>query len=116
MLIDETTLGSLPPLYKQEDEDDPVIYAKLATPDGHWSCYVAEAGKKNNEYTVFGLFISKRWGHNWAQVPLREIEEDLQDAGLKALLVSDFAPDRASSLTNIPRRIPKAPATAELPL
>jgi len=105
MLIDETTLKTLPPLYEQEDSDDPTIYAKLATPGDAWACYIAEYGKKNGEDVIFGLFVSKKWGYNWAQISLAEIERDLRGANLEARLAPNFTRASASSLTTIRRRI-----------
>ena len=104
MLIDETTLNRLPQLYEQEGSPDPMIYAKIATQDETWACYVAEAGKTGDEYTIFGLFVSKKWGHNWAQAPLSEVEEDLKRARLDAQQIEDFKQECASILTGFHRR------------
>ena len=103
MLIDETTLNALPLLYAQESVEDPTIYAKIATQDGTWACYIAEAEKKEGDYTIFGLFVSTKWGHNWAQAPLHEVEEDLKRARLNAGQVKEFQQATVSSLTGLRR-------------
>jgi hypothetical protein len=104
MLLQETDLDRLPNLYDQEKENDPIVYAKIATPDNKWTCYIAEAGKKENDTYVFALFVRSRHRYNWAQVPLHEIEDDLRNAGLEARVDRTFTPDRVSVLTGIRRR------------
>ena len=104
MLLYETTLNSMPRLYAQEDVGDPTIYAKIATPDETWACYVAEAGKTRGDYTIFALFVSEKWGHNWAQVGLHEVEQDLKHASLDARVVEGFTRGPSSKHTGILRR------------
>lgn len=103
MLLSESELTSLPGLYSQENEEDPVIHAKLSASDQEWACYIAEAGRRGTEYEIFGLFVGK-YGHNWAQLPLTIIEQDLRETGVHAALDRSFRPDRSSSLTGLKRR------------
>ena len=104
MLLNKAILDRLPHLYSQEAENDPMIHAKLVTPDNRWSCYIAEASEKDDDTYVFALIVSKRFGYDWAQLPLHQIEDDLKHAGLEAHLDPTFRPTRASVLTGIRRR------------
>ena len=103
MLLSESQLSSLPALYSQEGEEDPVIHLKLVVPGRDWACYIAEAGRKGSAYEVFGLFVGK-YGHNWGQLPLQTIEEDLREVGVDAIPEKDFRPARSSVLTGLTRR------------
>jgi hypothetical protein len=104
MLLKKTDLDRLPHLYEQEAESDPMLHAKLVTTDRRWTCYIAEASEKDGDTYVFALFVSARYGYNWAQLPLHDIEDDLRNAGLQAHLDTEFQPNRASVLTGIRRR------------
>jgi len=102
MLLSESQLKSLPALYSQEGEEDPVIHIKLVASDRRWACYIAEAGRKNMGYEVFGLFVGK-YGQNWGQLPLQAIEEDLREVGIDATPERNFQPARSSVLTGFTR-------------
>ena len=45
---------SLPPLYAQENESDPVVYVKFFTPDSFWTWFATEFDGLN---TFFGLCV-----------------------------------------------------------
>jgi hypothetical protein len=75
-LISQTALKKVPGLYKQDKTRDPLISATISAADQGWQCYIAEAGRKGKRYEVFALFVGKH-GHNWAQVPIQVIEQDL---------------------------------------
>jgi hypothetical protein len=111
MLFARTVLESLPKLYEQGDDTDPIVYARIATPDNAWACYIVEGGEKDHQLEIFALFVSKRYGYNWAQLPLNEVEEDVRRAGLDARLDPDFTPARASKVVGITRHV--QPATHE---
>jgi hypothetical protein len=55
----------LPPLYSQDGEKDPVIYAKFFTPDSNWTWYVTEGSEEDGEFRFFGYVIGfeKEWGY-----------------------------------------------------
>lgn len=80
-IVSMAALDALPPLYSQEDRDDPVVYVKLASPDQSWVAYLAEGSKQANDFVVFGLFIGT--GRTWTQLPVSKLENGLQSAGLK---------------------------------
>jgi len=41
-LITKALLRQIPPLYSQENEQDPRVYCKFFMPDGSWTWYVTE--------------------------------------------------------------------------
>ena len=57
----------LPPLYAQEQIEDPIAYLKFFTPDTGWTWYVTEgvADDAHDDYEFFGYVIGlyKEWGY-----------------------------------------------------
>jgi len=53
-LLTKKLREDIPPLYSTEDEDDPVVHAKLFTPDSSWTWYVLEF---DGEDLLFGYVI-----------------------------------------------------------
>ena len=106
MLITPELLDKLPALYTQEDEDDPMIHVVLESKDKMWRCFVAEASKQDDDIQLFGFFSSRKYGSNWAQLSVREIECDLQDAGMNEIdVIPATDPKRASKMKDgMPRR------------
>lgn len=105
MLIESNVLdriASANALYSQEAEEDPLIFAKISTPDEKWQCYIAEAGTQKGEFEIFALFVD-RYGHNWAQLPLRVLEEDIRNANFHVRVESSLEPQRISELTGLKR-------------
>ena len=56
-LIAEELRARLPPLYSQESEDNPMIYAKLHLPGTGWAWYVMEGETEGEEYLLFGFVV-----------------------------------------------------------
>ena len=54
-LIPEEITKSIPLLYTTEDEEDPIAYVKLFTPDSSWTWYVTEYDSEKG--FCFGLVI-----------------------------------------------------------
>lgn len=48
-LLTEELKRSIPPLYSQENENDPLVVAKFFTPDAQWTWYVIEASTRERE-------------------------------------------------------------------
>jgi hypothetical protein len=55
----------LPPLYSQEGNPNPTVYAKFFTPDSSWTWYVTEGSAKGDDFLFFGYVIGleKEWGY-----------------------------------------------------
>ena len=55
----------LPPLYAQEGDENPMVYAKFFTPDSSWTWYVTEGAPENCGFIFFGYVIGqeREWGY-----------------------------------------------------
>jgi Protein of unknown function (DUF2958) len=47
----------LPPLYSQEAEDQPTVYAKFFMPGTGWTWYVTEGGEQEGDFLFFGFVV-----------------------------------------------------------
>ncbi len=53
-LLTKELRDQLPPLYSQEKEEDPIVYAKFFTPDSNWTWYVFEGEQADDDFMFFG--------------------------------------------------------------
>lgn len=60
----------LPPLYSQEDEKDPIVYAKFFNPYGSGTWLITEFDGRD---TMFG-YVMGLGGDEWGYISLRELE------------------------------------------
>jgi hypothetical protein len=56
-LLTDELRARLPPLYSQEAEADPMVYAKFFMPGTGWTWYVTEGSAKGEEFLFFGFVI-----------------------------------------------------------
>ena len=57
-LLTEEIKSSLPALYYQENEKDPMVYVKYFDPTGSWTWYVTEGEETDNgDFLFFGYVI-----------------------------------------------------------
>jgi hypothetical protein len=56
---------SLPPLYAQEKNNDPIVHIKFFTPDAQWTWYVTEGGEEEDDFIFFGyvMGLDNEWGY-----------------------------------------------------
>ena len=47
----------LPPLYSQETEAEPIVYAKFFMPGTGWTWYVTEGGEQGGDFLFFGFVV-----------------------------------------------------------
>lgn len=64
-LLDDTLRQQLPPIYSQEADPDPIVYAKFFTPDSNWTWYVTEGQAEGDDYRFFGFVqgLEEEWGY-----------------------------------------------------
>lgn len=64
-LLTEELRATLPPLYGQEGNKNPIVHAKFFTPDSNWTWFVTEGGQEEEEFIFFGYVIGfeKEWGY-----------------------------------------------------
>ena len=56
-LLTEELRASLPPLYSQEAESNPVVHAKFFLPGTGWTWYVTEGEEQGSDFLFFGYVI-----------------------------------------------------------
>ena len=101
-ITDDRVLATLPPLYSQEEEEDPIITVKLTSDDDAWVGYLIEGERRENDFVVFGLFIGD--GTAWGQIPVSRLAQGLEDEGLRVHTDRSFQPTRLSAATGLTRR------------
>lgn len=64
-LLPEDIRRSIPPLYGQEGNKDPIVYVKFFTPDSSWTWYATEGSPEGEDFIFFGYVIGleKEWGY-----------------------------------------------------
>lgn len=56
-LIDDALRSRLPPIYSQEAEAEPTVYARLFLPGTRWTWYVIEGQVQDGDYLLFGFVV-----------------------------------------------------------
>jgi len=56
-LLTDELRARLPPLYSQEAEADPIVYAKFFLPGSGFTWYVTEGGPQGNDFLFFGFVV-----------------------------------------------------------
>lgn len=57
MLLPDELRARLPPLYSQEAEDEPMVYAKFFLPGTQWTWYVTEGEAREEDFLFFGFVV-----------------------------------------------------------
>jgi hypothetical protein len=65
-LLTQELRASLPPLYTQDGNKDPIVHAKFFTPDSNWTWFVTEGGPEEDDFLFFGYVIGQdeEWGYS----------------------------------------------------
>jgi Protein of unknown function (DUF2958) len=58
-LLTDELRNRLPPLYAQEMEDDPIVYAKFFLPGTSSAWYATEGGQEGSDYLLFGFVVGQ---------------------------------------------------------
>ena len=56
-LLSDQFRARLPPLYSQEAEDEPMVYAKFFLPGTGWTWYVTEGSPEEEDFLFFGFVV-----------------------------------------------------------
>lgn len=64
-LLPDELRASLPKLYSQEGNRDPVVQIKYFTPDSSWTWYATEGQAEEDDFLFFGYVIGfeREWGY-----------------------------------------------------
>lgn len=90
ILLPDDVRASLPPLYSQEKETDPMIHVKYFTPDSSWTWYVTEGETREDGHEPeLGYFV------------LSELESVTGPMGLHIERDLYFEPKRKSEVTEL---------------
>ena len=81
---------TLPPLYAQENNRDPVVHLKLFTPDSNWTWYVTEGSEQEGDFIFFGYVIG--FEREWGYFALSELEAARGPLGLPIERDVHFSP------------------------
>ncbi len=90
-LLTQELRRSLPPLFAQEREPDPLVYMKLFAPWSRWTWYITEF---NGNDLLFGLTCG--FEDEWGYSSLAELERVRGPAGLTIERDLNFEPCRLS--------------------
>jgi hypothetical protein len=64
--------AQLPPLYAQEENPDPLVYARFFLPDSNWMWLVTEGAYVEDDFQCFGYVIGL--AEEWGYFLLRDLE------------------------------------------
>lgn len=56
-LLTDELRAKLPPLYSQEAEPEPTVYAKFFMPGTGWTWYVLEGNEQEDDFLFFGFVV-----------------------------------------------------------
>ena len=65
-LLTKELRATLPPLYGQEGNKNPIVYAKFFTPDSDWTWFITEGGAEEDDFIFFCYLIDfeEEWGYS----------------------------------------------------
>jgi hypothetical protein len=79
-LLTQELRASLPPLYAQEGNSNPIVHAKFFTPDSNWTWFITEGGTEGEDFIFFGYVIG--FEEEWGYSALSELERVRGPLGL----------------------------------
>lgn len=86
-LIAEINRRGIPPIYAQEETEDPIIYLELSLFGFHWRWFVSECEIEDTGDVLFFGFVNGNVGE-WGYFRLSEME----DTRCRLLVDYDFQP------------------------
>jgi hypothetical protein len=87
---------SLPALYSQEHEEDPVVHLKFFTPDSNWTWFVTEGSPDGDDFRFFGCVIG--FEEEWGYFVLSELQDARGPLGLPIERDLHFRPGPISEI------------------
>lgn len=71
-LLTDELRRELPPLYAQEGNKDPTVYAKFFFPAGRWTWFVTEGSQEEDDFIFFGYVVGDF--EEWGNFSLKELQ------------------------------------------
>ncbi len=72
--------ASLPRLYSQEHNEDPIVHCKFFTPDAQWTWFATEGQPDEDDFRFFGYVCG--FEEEWGYFVLSELQEARGPLGL----------------------------------
>ena len=72
-LLSQELRSHLPKLYSQEQNDDPIVYAKFFFPTGRWTWFITEGQEDGDDFTFFGYVVGD--AEEWGYFRLKELDK-----------------------------------------
>ena len=88
--------ASLPKLYAQEKNKDPIVHVKFFTPDAGWTWFATEGQAEDNDFIFFGYVIGLE--REWGYVSLNELSSIRGQYGLTIERDLHFTPGPMSEV------------------
>jgi hypothetical protein len=98
-LLTEELRALLPPLYAQEGDENPMVYAKFVTsvtPDSSWIWYVTEGSHREDDFVFFGYVVG--FEAEWGYFALSELESSCGPCGDHVHHDPRFTPRRLNEI------------------
>ncbi|MEN6532645.1 MAG: DUF2958 domain-containing protein [Bryobacteraceae bacterium] len=71
-LLTDQLRDELPPIFAQEADDDPIVYARFFLPDSAWEFYATEGEPEGTDFRLAGYVTGEVQA--WRQVLASELE------------------------------------------
>jgi hypothetical protein len=98
-LLPDELRAQLPPLHSQQEQDDPIVYAKFFTPLTAWVWYVTEGADHRSDYRFFGFVVGRE--PEWGYFTLSDLQSIRGPANLTIQRDPDFSPRPISTIRYI---------------
>jgi Protein of unknown function (DUF2958) len=98
-LLTDELRKTLPALYAQENEKDPIVYAKFFTPWTGWTWFVTEGSDEGEDFIFFGYVIGQ--AREWGYFSLNELQSVRGPGGLRIERDLYFTAKRKSEVKEI---------------
>jgi hypothetical protein len=97
-LLSQELRQQLPPIYAQEANNDPMVYARFYLPDSNWEWYVTEGSPESDDFLFFGYVRGNE--SEWGRFLLSDLEivqtwdgrSVLRDLNFKPAPFTDIVP------------------------
>jgi len=99
-LLTDELRARLPPVYSQEAEADPIVYAKFFLPGTGWTWYVTEGSPQEEEFLFFGFVVGLE--REFGYFLLSELEEVRSPLGLRVERDLTFTEGRFTDVVPVP--------------
>lgn len=88
--------SKLPPLYSQDESEDPIVHVKFFCPWDKWTWFATEGEEQNGDFMFFGYVIGDE--REWGDFSLCELQSVKGPLGLKIERDIHFTPKRKSQI------------------